>query len=52
MRITLALAIDVGITMIGVALVVGLLSRRSRLQIGSVSEQWVAEHSRLDSDLP
>jgi hypothetical protein len=51
MRMTLALAIGVGVTMIGVALVVGLMSRRSRPHVGSVSEEWVAEHSRLDSDL-
>ena len=51
MRTELALSIGVGLAMIGLVVVVGLISRRlSRPDLGSVSGQWIAEQTRLDSD--
>ena len=50
MRTELALLIGVGIA-IGLVVVGGLVSRRSsRSDLGSVSGQWIAEKTRLDSD--
>jgi len=51
MRTELALSIGVGLSMIGLMVLVGLISRRSfRSDLGSVSGQWVAEQTRLDID--
>jgi hypothetical protein len=50
MRTELALMIGVGLA-IGLVVAGGLISRRSsRPDLGSVSGQWIAEKSRLDSD--
>ena len=50
MRTELALVIGVGFA-IGLVVVGGLISRRSsRPDLGSVSGQWIAEQTRLDSD--
>jgi len=51
MRTELALSIGIGLAMIGPTVVIGLISRRaSRLDLGSVSGQWVAGLTRLDID--
>ena len=51
MRTELALSIGVGLSMIGLMVLVGLISRRSsRSDLGAVSGQWITEQTRLDID--
>jgi hypothetical protein len=51
MRTELALSIGVGLSMIGLMVVVGLMTRRSsRSDLGSVSGERIAEQTHLDID--